>query len=434
MEKLEKKKNFDYKWVIIALCFLTVFVTLGFCSSTQQYFIEPVTEHLNILRTSFSIITFVRYVVVSIVNFFFGSLIVKFGPKKLIFAGFLSLAISMLIFTFAGNIFIFYIGAAFLGLGFAWTGTSMIGYVVNIWSKENRGTIMGAILCANGLGGAIAMRIVSKIINSQIHNPSYKAAYFIISIILIVSGLLILILFKDKPKNFEGEMEKPAKKKGRGQVWTGIEFSETKKKPYFYLILVCVFLAGLSITGVNTISKPHMSGAGLDINYIDLVMSLHSIALAGFKFLTGFIYDKCGLRITSAICSVTGVVVMLCFAFISNTTTGMILAMTYGIFSSLTLPLETIMLPIYANDLFGEKSFGKVVGLLSTACCAGIAIGSPLTNICFDLLGSYQLSLIICAILMALSIIILQFVIKSANKVKKQIELDESLKIESKNN
>jgi MFS family permease len=100
----------------------------------------------------------------------------------------------------------------------------------------------------------------------------------------------------------------------------------------------------------------------------------------------------------------------------------MVLAMTYGIFSSLMLPLETVMLPIYANDLFGEKSFGKIIGLLSTACYAGIALGSPLTNLCFDVLGSYKLSLLLCAGLMAVSIILLQFVINSVNKVKKNIQ------------
>lgn len=419
---LKEKKKFSYKWIIIALCFLTTFTTLGFCSSTTQYFTIPVTEFLNITRTSFSLITTIRYVVMAIINIFFGVLIARLGPKKLIFFGFLCLSTSMLFFTFSNNILLFYIGAIFLGLGFAWTGTSLIGYVVNIWSKENRGTIMGAILCANGLGGAIAMRMVSKIIDSSIHNPSYKVAYFIISIILVVVSFLILIFFKDKPKDYDEKLSDTNKKDTRGQSWEGVDFSITKKRTYFYITLLCVFLTGLAITGVNTISQPHMKGSGLDVNYIDLVMSLHSIALAGFKFLTGWLYDKFGLRITSAICSITGVIVMICFAFISNSSLGMVLAMTYGIFSSLMLPLETVMLPIYANDLFGEKSFGKIIGLLSTSCYAGIALGSPLTNLCFDALGSYKLSLLLCAGLMAVSIILLQFVINSVNKVKKNIQ------------
>lgn len=213
MKKLGEKKKFDYKWVIIALCFISIFTTLGFCSSTNSYFLEPVTEHLDVSRTSFSLVTTIRYIVVSIMNLFFGVLVVKLGPKKLILLGCLSLSLAMIIFTFANNLFLFYVGGAFLGLGFAWTGTSVIGYVVNVWCTENRGTIMGAILCANGLGGALAMRIVSKILRSGIHDPSYKAAYFIIAGVVLIIFVLMLFFFKDKPQNLTVNYKSLAKRK-----------------------------------------------------------------------------------------------------------------------------------------------------------------------------------------------------------------------------
>ena len=52
---------------------------------------------------------------------------------------------------------------------------------------------------------------------------------------------------------------------------------------------------------------------------------------------------------------------MIILTQITNSYVGMVLAMLYGIFASLALPLETIMLPIYAGDLFGDKSFDRVL-------------------------------------------------------------------------
>ena len=46
----EKKRKFDYTWVIVACCFLMMFVSMGFCSSPKQLFVEPVTEVLGIPR------------------------------------------------------------------------------------------------------------------------------------------------------------------------------------------------------------------------------------------------------------------------------------------------------------------------------------------------------------------------------------------------
>lgn len=152
-----KKRKFDYKWVIVGLSFLMVLTALGFCSSSKSLYIAPICEALGISRSTFSINDSCRFITTAIINIFFGSLIAKFGAKKLIGAGFVCLIASMLIYSFATNVYVFYVGGVFLGLGLAWTTTTMVGAVVNRWCKENKGTIMGAILASNGIGAAIAM-------------------------------------------------------------------------------------------------------------------------------------------------------------------------------------------------------------------------------------------------------------------------------------
>ncbi|MBO7345347.1 MAG: MFS transporter [Clostridia bacterium] len=415
------KENGFYKWIVVALCFFTVFTTLGFCSSTNQLFVKPVSEYLEISRSLYSLITTIRYITVTIINLFFASLIMKFGPKKLILAGTICLSLAMVIFAIADSIWMFYLGGIFLGLGFAWTGSSVMGYVVNMWFKENRGTIMGIVLCANGLGGAFAMQVISAFIESNIYNPGYKVAYLFIAGILALLFLLVLFMFKNKPQGLD-KLSAPAKKKARGQGWSGIEFSKVKRKPYFYIAMVCMFLTGISLTAVNSVSAAHMRDVGLDAGYVATVLSLHSIALAGFKFLVGYIYDKFGLRITSGICTIVSIIVMVCLAIVTNSFEGKVLAMVYGIFSSLALPLETVMLSIYANDLFGEKSFSNAIGIITSTTTAGIATGSYFTNLSFDLLGSYKLSLLICAGIMAIVFVMLQFVINSVKKERKRVE------------
>ena len=47
--------------------------------------------------------------------------------------------------------------------------------------------------------------------------------------------------------------------------------------------------------------------------YVATVLSIHSLALTGFKFLVGFIYDRLGLRVTTTVCSVTAVTVAMHF-------------------------------------------------------------------------------------------------------------------------
>ncbi len=149
--------EFDYKYIIAGICFIMVFVGLGFCSSAKTIYFAPITEALGFFRSSFSINDSCRYITTAILNIFFGALVERFGTKKLIIAGMISLIISSLLYSAATTLFVFYLGGVFLGIGVAWTTTSMVGVVINKWFAENKGTVMGFVLASNGLGAAMAI-------------------------------------------------------------------------------------------------------------------------------------------------------------------------------------------------------------------------------------------------------------------------------------
>ncbi len=415
-----ERKKLDYKWVVAAVSFLAVLTALGFCSSSKSLYLDAITNALGISRSAFSINDSCRFITTSIVNLFFGTLFARFGAKKLMCAGFVSLIISMFLYSIGENVFVFYAGGVFLGIGMAWTTTTMVGVVIGNWFKENRGTVMGAVLASNGLGAALAIQIVSPMIEA--HAFGYRDAYRLIMVILLVVGVLVAIFMKDKPKEDNGTPVSAQKKAKRGQSWAGIEFSAAAKKAYFYAALVCIFITGLLLQGITGISKALMKDTGLDAGYIATVLSMHSIALTVFKFAVGFVYDKKGLRVTSNMCFITAIIVMFMLANVTNSPTGKVLAMIYGIFSSLALPLETIMLPIYTADLFGEKSYAKILGIISSVNTAGYAVGAPLMNLCYDLLGNYNVAIYIGCGLMAVATIVMQFVISTAHKQRKKIE------------
>ena len=104
--ELEKKKKFDYVWVIIALCFLSVCTSLGFCSSNRSMYFQGITK---VYEDSFSEFAYsftmtIRYVTTTILNIFFGALVNKFGTKKLLCAGFGSLICFAVVNSLATNI------------------------------------------------------------------------------------------------------------------------------------------------------------------------------------------------------------------------------------------------------------------------------------------------------------------------------------------
>lgn len=421
MEQLKSiKQKPGYKWVIVASCFVMVMITLGFCSSTKPLYLSAVTGALGIERSLFSINDSCRFVTTAIVNLFFGTLIAKFGPRKLIGTGFACLASSMLIYSLAENVFVFYIGGCLLGLGLSWTTTTMVGFVIGRWCKEHKGTIMGAVLAANGLGGALAAQIVGPIISGSADGFGYRWAYQLTAIVLLTVGIVVVVLFKNAPD--DAVAEAPGKKSPKGNSWTGLSFEECLRTPYFYVACICIFLSGLSFQGVNGVYKAHMNDVGVPDHFGTLVVSIHSLTLAGVKFLSGAIYDKKGLRFTVIICHCAAVVMPLILALSSPTAFGMTCAMGYGIISCVALPMETVMIPLIASDLFGAKGYAKVLGVFVSVSSAGYALGAPLTNLVYDRTGSYNFGFYAMSALLLVIAILFQFVITAAARKRVQVD------------
>lgn len=420
--EISQKKRPDYKWVIIAASFVMVFTTLGFCSSTKRLFLGPMTEALGIARSIYSINDSCRYITTSVVNLFFGALVAKFGPRRLIGFGFLSLIGSMLMYSLASNAAMLYIGGCLLGLGFTMTTTTMVGYVVNIWYKEKRGTVMGVILCANGIGGALATQILNPIIAQD-----YRLAYRVVAIVLLTVGVLVVAFFRDAPKGAVLPQEPAGKKKPKGDMWSGITLKEALRKPYFYSASICIFLTGLCLQSVVGVDNQHMIDSGMDKDFAAWTVSIASLTLAACKFLVGVCNDKKGLKFTMLICDLAAIGMMLTLALVSDSMLGKGLAVGYSVTSALAQPLETIMLPLIAAGLFGEKEYGKMLGIFVSVNTAGYACGPFLTNLAYDVVGTYTPVLLIYTGIMA--VVTAAFLIsqKQADKVKEEMKAAEAV-------
>lgn len=423
MEKeITKTRKFDYSWVIIGLCFIIVSTSLGLCSSGRSLYLTAITEALGIPRGAFSLNNTFRFVTTSIVNLFFGTLIERFGTKKLICAGFLCLIAFALINSFTSSLVWFYIAGILLGIGLSWTSTTMMSSVVNKWCTKNKSTVTGAVLAANGVGGAIAVQILSPIIFEEGNPFGYRTSYHLVAIILAVVLVLVPIFYRNPPKSADdGAPIQPKKKKIRGAGWVGMEYKDVIRKPYFYVALVCTFLTGMVLQGLGGIATPHLYDVGMDVGYVAFLVSLGSILLTITKFLTGYIYDRCGINVSMNIALVAAFLSITMLIFIDNSALGQILAFIRAIIGPFATPLETVMLSIFVVEFFGNKAFDKLVGIFVSVSAAGFAIGSPLGNVCYDIFGDYNLAFAIFGALMAIVAVALQFVLIASRRDKKAI-------------
>lgn len=417
-----KKSKLHYGWVIFGACFVMVFCTLGFCSSTRSLFLAPVTNDTGLPRSMFSLGDCCRYVTVAVLNMNFGRLVEKFGPRKMVIAGFTFLGASMTTFALASTVPVFCFGGILLGCGLAFSTTTIVGYFVEKWFTKSKGTIMGIILAANGLGSAVAAQILGPIIESGVHG--WRMAYMASGIIVVCVGVVICILLRNKPedKNLEPLGKDGKEKQSDLNDWIGRDYTEIKKTPQFWLTLFCCLMYGFVIQSYSGCSSAHFRDVGLDGTLITNIVSIHSLFIFFAKTSTGFLFDKFGLRtvITFSSLCVVGAVLLL----VAVEPGAVMLPYIYALVSAFGMPIETIMMPLLARDMYGVRSYAKIMGVIVGVVQIGMCVGSIITNAWFDYYGSYRGIFIIFAIATVIITVIINFLITDAHADRKRYKAE----------
>ena len=413
------KKKLDYKWVIFALGVLTLFSTLGFCSSTRSLYLKAVTTALEIPRSRYAIGDSLRYITTATLNIFFGVLIKKWGERRMLACGFLSLIAFCLLYYFATSVWYVYAAGICLGAGLAWSTTSVVGYFVRRWFTKNQGTIMGIILASNGVGGAFAAQIVMPIIHDEAAGGfGYRKASLLSACALLVIGTIVVFFFKNAPE--QEHHEAPVKGKRKGQIsWTGISQQEAMKKPFFWVTAVCVFLTGACLQSITSVASAHLEDVGLDTSFIATVFSLFTLMLAATKILAGVSYDHLGLKTTLLICDLAAVIAIFLLSRVNATS--YFLAATYEVIIAFAMPLETVVLPLIASDMFGRKDYPRIMGIIVAINTAGYALGSPIMGTVYDMTGTYRGVLVFQSALMLIIGITMQLVMRIAEKERTKL-------------
>ncbi len=411
----QKKKTLDYKWVAAVLTFLVMFVGLGFCSSAKNAYFQPVAEALGFSRGAFGLSDTFRYATTAITTMFFHRLVGRFGTKKLMCAGLLFYALSMLVNSVSNTLVGFYIGGIFLGLGVAFAASTMASVIINKWFTKNKGTVLGVILAANAAGSAIAILLLEPLIYSD--GVGFKKAYFLTAVAVVIVLVIVAIFYRDKEDDAVSSSADKGKKKEA--EWEGFEYESLRRKPAYYIVIIC--LAFYALMSVSPISTPHFKDIGFDGEFIALSLSIGSVGLAASKILVGVLYDRFGIKIAVNLCLFTALVAKLLLFVV--TAEMKFAAIAYTVLISIATPLETVMISIIVLDLFGKKSFNKSLAITTSLFTVGHALNAPLLNLPYDFTNNYMITFVTSTVASMVIIFALNFSIISLKRDAKKESL-----------
>ncbi len=377
-----------YHWVVAILVLLQLAASGGSINNVSSMFLLPITESLEISRGDFSLAYSMRAVAAVVFTLVTGVLLVRFGYRKMVVAFLVVTGLGFILVANSHNVIVLSIGFAMLGMSEGFCGTAGASRIVSAWFHRYRGTVLGFVTAATGLGGSLMCLVISGLMGRF----DWRAAALGCGVIILIVAVLMLLIIRNHPSQMglkpfgEGQQLKVKKHKRPDSLWSGFTMKQLLRRPTFYMMLIGTFLSCLITYLAQPVIVPHLQDCGLTAGQATAFQSMLMFGMAGSKFLSGTLCDHIGPKWVTMLCLSACAAAMVLLAIVES-----VLSAVFAVLAlAMALPLVSVVIPLLSSDLFGYQSQGTAAGIFLSMMPAALILSGPIVNMAYDALGSYR--------------------------------------------
>ena len=274
------------------------------------------------------------------------------------------------------------LASAMGGFAYSWAGTVPISLLIGRWFHARRGLAFGI----GTTGSGIATIIMPPLITALIEQRSLSFAFYTEAAITALASLLILLLIRDRPEELglrpytAGEETKAAPRAAEPE-------KPLSRVQWCVMLLAVVMLAGPAGPGFSHLTV-HFVSRGIPSASVAWLMTYLGIALIFGKILCGSLTDRLGGYRSNFIIGGALLGGMLLCSLSRNA--GLILPAAAMTLLGVGLPMSSVSLAAWAQDLCGDAGYEAAVSRFTLAYAAGSFLFSAIPGILADRTGSYE--------------------------------------------
>ena len=307
-------------------------------------------------------------------------------------------------------IYMGYVQNAFmLGLGFIalrMLGQGSLGLVctniINQWWVRRRGMVMGI----SGMAGSlISLGGFPNLINWLLPIYGWRSTYIFLGIILVfVMTPLAFIFFRNHPEDYglqpdggESGIFRSRKRKQVPTGWTEVHWTlgQAMHTSVFWILVGSLSAISMLSTGLFFHIVSIFTDNGLTPDLAAAVFVPVAVTTALVNWGSGLLVDRVPVRVLLAI----GLFFQALSLLMARSLSGMTLVLIFGIVLGISSGLIRILGSVVWAMYFGRHHLGSITGFTTMITITGSAMGPMPLGIGRDLMGSYNLALIISAVI-----------------------------------
>ena len=383
-------KKIFYGWWIVLACSLIGFYVGGAIFYGFTAFFEPIREEFGWSYTQISFAASLRGLEMGIFAPLVGFLADRFGSRKLIFWGTITVGFGLILLSRTQSLAMFY--GSFLLIAFGAGGCAMVVTMAAVanWFHKNVGVALGVMASGVGASGLMVPLIVQLIGVS-----GWRTTLIILGLGMWILGIPLSFVIRNRPEQYgylpdgisPSDRMPHLENQDTGVKAVEIGFKEALKKRAFLYLIIVDAIRMMIVAAVVIHVMPYLSSLGLPRVTAGLVAGAIPLTSIIGRFGFGWLSDVFDKRYVMAwsFCMIS--LGMLAFRYVQVIWVVFVFLLLFSPGYGGGMVLRGAIL----REYFGRNSFGKMIGITMGSASIGGIIGPTLAGWAFDTFLSYHL-------------------------------------------
>ena len=377
-------------WAVLVACF---FVMFGVWNAHAAFgvFLPILSQEFGWSRGAVAVAASINLIVGGVIASFIGAASDRYGPRPVLALSALVVGVSYFLASMVNALWYFYLVLGVL-IGVGMAGIYLVPTsTVSRWFEQQRGLALGILLAGLNLSMVTGAPTAAFLIN----NFGWRTSYLILGALVWAIAIPASLLTKS-PSPVESPRRAVHQSPQRGATQR-----EALRDRRLWLIGGAWLLLGFSTMMLAIHLVSYVKDRGVTLESASFALVILGVSLIIGRIIFGAAADRVGTRQIFWFCQVVQIVTLVLIL------TGPSLPLLYVMIFLLGLGSAGSDTTVVkgAVEIFGTRSIGAVMGLLSLGWRIGAALGPATAGFIYDATGSYVIAFGLAATGLAVSFV-----------------------------
>jgi MFS family permease len=369
-------------WIVIASMLALMVASGNILVFSFALFLKPMTEALGVGRSVLTFGLLIAQLLCGLGTPLVGVLADRFTVRAVLLLGIPSFAITIAAAGFLSSSLLFmYLMFAAIGLAGAAQNSAPYAKIISLWFDSRRGLALGVSMSGMGLGVVLLPELIEHVIETF----GWRLGFAALAGAILLLAYVPVLLFANEPPS-----TRPATSHGSMGRVAGVSAAEAFGDWRFWSLSGGFFFAAVATHGTMAHFIAILTDQGLSVQRATATMASVGGAMIVGRIIGGHCLDR-----------FAGPTIAACFFIIPAIGIGM-LATGSGSFSpfliagccGIGIGAQVGTMAFFASRYFGLRAYGQIFGTMFGIFLAGTGVGPFVHGLSYDLLHSYQPTLL----------------------------------------